>query len=202
MATNLPGKRVDWVYDENEGVLPIRITVTSVPAKSSLVSKDLSVSVTDYRKFSSSVIFVLKRANFSFTPDASGVYEFLVTMPDSTTVTRVLEVATKLTRKIGTTVPAYVVIYVQQGVVVEGIDSTGRTPRLERVVSSRGQFLQSAMNVKSALSSMVGATAEQLPTFLHVLEQAWEVAVASNAPSVSNQSETIGVLLGGGWELV
>jgi hypothetical protein len=131
----------------------------------------------------------------------SGVYTLLVTAEDDSTRTFTFEVATKLEKRIGDEELVFVVIYVQEGVVVSAADKSLAYPRLERSTSSKAQFLFQETNVRAALNALVGATVSELTDKMATLEAAWNDAVTSKAPTVSNQAAAVGKLLAAGWSL-
>ncbi|MGC4063146.1 MAG: hypothetical protein QM784_00550 [Polyangiaceae bacterium] len=135
-------------------------------------------------------------------PDTSGLYQLELTMPNGTTSSETVEVATKLSHGIGLLERATVVILVQNGQVVSATDSSGKFPRLSGFSSTRGAFAASAPTVKSALLSMVGQSASSVNSVgLPALDAAWRSAVESASPSVDGQSVHVATLVGAGWNL-
>lgn len=199
---NLPGKEFKLVYEDAGMSTPTKVTVADAPAGSMRVGTALQVQIS-FRSVLSPVthhtIDYIEKRVFSFVPDVSGIYQLeLEFNAPNPPVLETIEVATKLTRRIGAIESATLHVWVQDSAIVS-VFADGKAYPYLATLTPRSAFTAQTASVKSALLFLVGGTAEpRLSTALAALESAW-IAALAHPTNVAGQADSVVSLVAAGW---
>jgi hypothetical protein len=201
---NLPGKEFKLVYEDAGVSTPTKVTVANAPSGSARSGTALQLKISFHTVLSPvthNIIDYVETRVFSFVPDVSGIYQLELEFNAPTAnVLETIEVATKLTRRIGAIESATLHVWVQDSAIVPVLADGKAYPYLA-TTSQRGAFAAQTASVKSALLFLVGGTNEpRLTSALTALESAWIAALVSPT-TVEGQSLAVVNLVASGWAL-